>query len=122
MSGWHSERQNICLCVCVCGGGGGGGGDKEKFRASVGSFEEIHVCSYIRNTGKPMKATCQSSNLKLKVKDKTSLSWGGLVPSISYYLTCTGTGVKIFQSTVVVVLLFYVHGKHLRSCRDGQLT
>ena len=23
---------------------------------------------------------------------------------------------------VVVVLLFYVHGKHLRSCRGGQLT
>ena len=23
---------------------------------------------------------------------------------------------------VVVVLLFYVHGKHGRSCRDGQLT
>ena len=22
---------------------------------------------------------------------------------------------------VVVLLLFYVHGKHLRSCRDGQL-
>ena len=22
---------------------------------------------------------------------------------------------------VVVVLLFYVHGKHLRSCQDGQL-
>ena len=22
----------------------------------------------------------------------------------------------------VVALLFYVHGKHLRSCRDGQLT
>ena len=27
------------------------------------------------------------------------------------------TGVVV----VVVVLLFYVHGKHLRSCRDGQL-
>ena len=30
------------------------------------------------------------------------------------------------RTTVVVVvvvdLLFYVHGKHLRSCRDGQLT
>ena len=26
------------------------------------------------------------------------------------------------RSVVVVVLLFYVHGKHLRSCRDGQLT
>ena len=25
-------------------------------------------------------------------------------------------------SVVVVALLFYVHGKHLRSCRDGQLT
>ena len=25
-------------------------------------------------------------------------------------------------SKVVVALLFYVHGKHLRSCRDGQLT
>ena len=23
---------------------------------------------------------------------------------------------------VVVALLFYVHGKHLRSCREGQLT
>ena len=26
------------------------------------------------------------------------------------------------KKVVVVVLLFYVHGKHLRSCRDGQLT
>ena len=29
----------------------------------------------------------------------------------------------IFTLVVVVVaLLFYVHGNHLRSCRDGQLT
>ena len=28
----------------------------------------------------------------------------------------------IYVVVVVVVLLFYVHGKHLRSCRDGQLT
>ena len=26
------------------------------------------------------------------------------------------------NSIVVVALLFYVHGKHLRSCQDGQLT
>ena len=26
------------------------------------------------------------------------------------------------HNVVVVALLFYVHGKHLRSCRDGQLT
>ena len=25
-------------------------------------------------------------------------------------------------NVVVVALMFYVHGKHLRSCRDGQLT
>ena len=29
---------------------------------------------------------------------------------------------KIWIVVVVVDLLFYVHGKHLRSCRDGQLT
>ena len=28
----------------------------------------------------------------------------------------------IGEVVVVVVLLFYVHGKYLRSCRDGQLT
>ena len=27
-----------------------------------------------------------------------------------------------FDFVVVVALLFYVHGKNLRSCRDGQLT
>ena len=27
-----------------------------------------------------------------------------------------------FGIIIVVVLLLYVHGKHLRSCRDGQLT
>ena len=26
------------------------------------------------------------------------------------------------QKAIIVALLFYVHGKHLRSCRDGQLT
>ena len=29
---------------------------------------------------------------------------------------------KLSETVVVVALLFYVHGKHLRSCRDGQLT
>ena len=32
------------------------------------------------------------------------------------------TNQSINQNIVVVVLLFYVHGKHLRSCRDDQLT
>ena len=29
---------------------------------------------------------------------------------------------NLLEKVVVVALLFYVHGKHLRSCRDGQLT
>ena len=29
---------------------------------------------------------------------------------------------EILYIVVVVVLLFFVHGKHLRTCRDGQLT
>ena len=28
----------------------------------------------------------------------------------------------LYWNDFVVALLFYVHGKHLRSCRDGQLT
>ena len=33
-----------------------------------------------------------------------------------------GGGIERRWHDVIVVLLFYVHGKHLRSCRDGQLT
>ena len=35
---------------------------------------------------------------------------------------CVGGGGGAGERGFVVVLLFYVHGKHLRSCRDGQLT
>ena len=31
-------------------------------------------------------------------------------------------GIHMDNVVVAVALLFYVHGKHLRSCRDGQLT
>ena len=35
---------------------------------------------------------------------------------------CSGLRVVVVVVVVVVALLFYVHGKHLRSCQDGQLT
>ena len=51
---------------------------------------------------------------------------------MSYNINCTFAEIFIFIRAivqkynlvhiVVVALLFYVHGKHLRSCRDGQLT
>ena len=37
------------------------------------------------------------------------------------FYTFSGKNVNV-DVVVVVALLFYVHGKHLRSCRDGQLT
>ena len=43
-------------------------------------------------------------------------------------ILCVRPSIKILFAVflpivvVVVVLLFYVHGKHPRSCRDGQLT
>ena len=50
-------------------------------------------------------------------------------PNIIKYQELINTrNVSILKKTmslyccIVVVLLFYVHGKHLRSCRDGQLT
>ena len=50
------------------------------------------------------------------------------LPSVLFLCVCVGGGggrVLFFGGRGVVVdvdLLFYVHGKHLRSCRDGQLT
>ena len=43
---------------------------------------------------------------------------------VLFIITCTIIGPKFCYLFIVVVvaLLFYVHGKHLRSCRDGQLT
>ena len=38
-------------------------------------------------------------------------------------ITVAGGGQNtIYCNIIVVVLLFYVHDKQLRSCRDGQLT
>ena len=41
---------------------------------------------------------------------------------VSEYLKFLWKEFQFKVDVVVVVLLFYVHGKHLRSCWDGQLT
>ena len=50
------------------------------------------------------------------IESVTALNCGSLRKGLGFTLK--------FKSDfiVVVALLFYVHGKHLRSCRDGQLT
>ena len=57
-------------------------------------------------------------------------SWSLIMLHVKFEVHgCSGLNVKVDVNceqtdgrTVVVVLLFYVHGKHLRSCLDGQLT
>ena len=52
-----------------------------------------------------------------------TVSWVNIVPGIEDQSdTVNDLILFIGHWLYVVVLLFYVHGKHLRSCRDGQLT
>ena len=46
--------------------------------------------------------------------------WDSIISS-AVYVHDSAT-IFILLSGFFVVFLFYVHGKHLRSCRDGQLT
>ena len=38
---------------------------------------------------------------------------------ICVFTVCMSHKVPISRDEAIVALLFYVHGKHLRSCRDG---
>ena len=67
----------------------------------------------------------------LKAKKNHNLSWTQKQKSPSIITTNALHKLKTIYSNCntdflsvidVVVLLFYIHGKHLRSCRDGQLT
>ena len=46
------------------------------------------------------------------------VSYPGLTSQVPYLLRYAAR----LREVVVVLLLFYVNGKHLRSCRGGQLT
>ena len=63
-------------------------------------------CAFIKRTGVVTK--------RLKVAYRYLATYRSLVITPALYL---------LQSFLLIVdLLFYVHGKHLWSCRDGQLT
>ena len=70
----------------------------EMDRGGVKTHSKRQSCAY-----------CQYSNLPAHWYRLISLSF---VP----FIVCSK------KEIVVVVLLFYVNGKHLRSCQDGQLT
>ena len=55
--------------------------------------------------------------------DYGSVTWGSASAShIERLAKLQKCAARIILRTDFVALLFYVHGKHLRSCRDGQLT
>ena len=75
-----------------------GGGPRPPYQ--TGKTVHVHAKRYKHNEdGRTAPGVCENGSV--------SLSHSGNV------VTRTG---------FVVELLFYVHGKHLRSCRDGQLT
>ena len=87
------RRDYSCQPMCVCVCGGGWGGNMEENRG---------------------RETLNSADIHLYGCEQTR----------SDVLLNTTGNTLMFQneSCCIVALLFYVHGKHLRSCRDGQLT
>ena len=51
-----------------------------------------------------------------------SFGWSGGAMVLGKLPVLGRPTIWVIVVVVVVVFLFYVHGKHLRSCRDGQLT
>ena len=82
----------VCVCVCVCVCAGGQG--------RGGSGGNFWFSSVLRQSAE---------------------KWGTAICRI---LVTKGNNCYnfLFAMLDVVVLLFYVHGKHVRSCLDGQLT
>ena len=73
---------------------------------------------------KPMTKSANGIQSKIKIKGQklgTVTSFKHLGAVVSDDGSKPEVLSRIAQATVVV-LLFYVHGKHLRLCRDGQLT
>ena len=86
------------------GGGGGGGGWRRYENGNTTATIHKTCRSKIFRVGR----TLDESNVPGKI-----LACSQYILRVRFNLMCCCVG---------VALLFYVHGKHLRSCRDGQLT
>ena len=93
------------------GWGGGGPG-----------FEQISVRHYIKFVA------LQLAQWLLRIEMlEIAILWESWVKNQMTLTSCTSSSSYINKDNkidkfIVVVLLFNVHGKHLRSCQDGQLT
>ena len=92
----------------------------------------LHTSIWYDNTSN--KLAFQHDRIKVKVAVTIFRKTSALVPLFMDQFCCNFTqmlnmtiswtrlSLSILGPIVVVALLFHVHGKHLRSCRDGQLT
>ena len=69
--------------------------------------ESMHILTFSDNAKKYMKGQILTEIFYIKLITNKNMQF--------QILFCCFT-------CCIVALLFYVHGKHLRSCRDGQLT
>ena len=92
----------------------------------------LNLAHHILNLPRPMFQRVPWSS---RLRESTVYSFAKLVTKLYCNVHVPGFSVDQFADVfvnniltslptpfVVVALLFYVHGKHLRSCRDGQLT
>ena len=89
------------------GGGGGGGSGKGGGEAN---FQQAHDVVLTSMRGNDVASTSFQHHVSPRF----------LINQRKIIIFLTVKSDNIF--VVVVALLFYVHGKHLRSCWDGQLT
>ena len=88
------------VCVCLY------------FMCPLSSIYPFHVFVLVLSLSLSVRYQILDGNSQRTIKSRTTN-----LPAIQG--ECTP---KLPLVIVVVVLLFYVHGKHLRSCRDGRLT
>ena len=110
-------RPSMLSKVNICCGFGGQSWRAMYATESLGEpsmLSKVNICGGF-SMASMVDSHCGPSTLHVSIGE----SHGG--PSmLSKVNICGGSSMVVV--VVVAVLLFYVHGKHLSSCRDGQLT
>ena len=63
-----------------------------------------------------------TSNFSVRLATDCATLHSFILHTRKFYVHMPPTRISGLNWVRCLVLLFYVHGKHLRSCRDGQLT
>ena len=85
-------------------------------------WDVLQIVPYLGLSATKDRVTFHISQLQLQIKRGHQLCVQSILQFESSEEETWGRGSDLRAFFVVVALLFYVHGKHLRSCRDDQLT